>query len=290
VTLKYSAVFRIAGVTIEDRSIRSHFSRTWLIGIYRGFDRLESILERGVDIDRLPWEIMENGHETRPLLDTGPWRGRSAVATRPRGGDWLEDEGTRWRRSGIVGVSLREEHEAGQLDLHGEAQAMGANGVRFISFPVPDRGVPASAPAASPLITAISDALETGDNVAVHCRQGLDRSGMIAAGVVASAGVAPERAIEIVGAARGEIVPETLGQRSWVRRQAGRLPGGLSRCAQNQLTRAFPIVLLAFAGGRYASATGARAPPKRVGDRAACAARATRCDHRNFATRSRKRV
>jgi protein-tyrosine phosphatase len=153
----------------------------------------------------------------------GPSRGRLAVATRPRGGDWLEDEAGAWRRAGIdVVVSLLEEDEAGQLDLLGEAQAMGANGIRFISFPIPDLGVPVSAPAASSLITAISDALEAGDNVAVHCRQGLGRSGMIAAGVLASAGVDPERAIEIVSAARGEIVPETPGQRSWVQRQAGR--------------------------------------------------------------------
>jgi len=98
----------------------------------------------------------------------------------------------------------------------------GANGIRFISFPIPDRGVPVSTPAAASLITAISDALETGDHVAVHCRQGLGRSGLIAAGVLASAGVDPERAIEIVSSARGELVPETPGQRSWVRGQTGR--------------------------------------------------------------------
>src|SRR5260370_126959 len=31
----------------------------------------------------------------------GPWRGRLAVATRPRGGDWLEDEASGWRRAGL---------------------------------------------------------------------------------------------------------------------------------------------------------------------------------------------
>jgi protein-tyrosine phosphatase len=151
----------------------------------------------------------------------GPWRGRLAVATRPRGGDWLEDEASAWRQAGIdVIVSLLEEDEAAQLDLAGEAKAVGANGVRFISFPIPDRGVPASAPAASSLITAISDALETGDNVAVHCRQGLGRSGLIAAGVLASAGIDPERAIEVVSSARGQAVPEPPSQRSWIQGQA----------------------------------------------------------------------
>jgi hypothetical protein len=109
----------------------------------------------------------------------GPCRGRLAVAARPRGGDWLEDEASGWRRAGIdVIVSLLEADEAAQLDLVDEAKAAGANGIRFMSFPIPDRGVPASAAAAVSLIAAISDALEKGDNVAVDCRQGVGRSGV----------------------------------------------------------------------------------------------------------------
>ena len=78
----------------------------------------------------------------------GPWRGRLAVATRPRGADWLEDEAIGWRRAGIdVIVSLLEEDEAAQLDLVDEPEAAEANGMSFISFPIPDRGVPASATA-----------------------------------------------------------------------------------------------------------------------------------------------
>ena len=118
-----------------------------------------------------------------------PWRGRLAVAARPGGGDWLEDEASGWRRAGIVViVSLLGADEAAQIDLVDEAQAAEANGIRFISFPIPDRGVPASAPAAISLIAAISHALESGQNVAVYCRQGLGRSGLIAAGDLASAG------------------------------------------------------------------------------------------------------
>jgi len=147
----------------------------------------------------------------------GPWRGRLAIAARPRGGDWLEDEASGWRRAGIdVIVSLLEADEAAQLELVDEAKAAKSNGIRFISFPIPDRGVPASAPAAISLIAAVSDALKRGDNVAVHCRQGVGRSGLIAAGVLVSAGIDPERAIEVVSSARGQTVPETPGQRSWV--------------------------------------------------------------------------
>ena len=39
----------------------------------------------------------------------GPWRGRLAIAARPRGGDWLDDELSGWRQAGIdVVVSLLE--------------------------------------------------------------------------------------------------------------------------------------------------------------------------------------
>jgi hypothetical protein len=72
----------------------------------------------------------------------GPWRGRLAVVTRPRGGDWLEDEMAEWRRAGIdTVVSLLEEPEAGELYLTREAAAAEANGIRFIAFSIPDRGV-----------------------------------------------------------------------------------------------------------------------------------------------------
>ncbi len=147
----------------------------------------------------------------------GPWRGRFAVTTRPRGGDWLEGEAIGWRRAGIdVVVSLLEDEEETQLDLQAERKAAEASGIRFISFPIPDRGVPASLPDAVTLIASLSDALETGKNVAVHCRQGLGHSGLIAAAVLANSGLSPDQAIEVVSAARGQTVPETASQRSWV--------------------------------------------------------------------------
>jgi len=72
-------------------------------------------------------------------------------------------------------VSLLENDEADQLDLVDEPRAAAENGIRFISFPIPDRGVPASVPAAVSLMASIAVALEEGKNVAVHCRQGIGR-------------------------------------------------------------------------------------------------------------------
>jgi hypothetical protein len=91
----------------------------------------------------------------------GPWRGSLAIATRPRGGDWLEDEAAGWRRAGLdVVVSLLENEEAAQLDLVHEGDAAERNGVEFISFPIPDRGVPTSPPAVLSLLRGIAGSLE----------------------------------------------------------------------------------------------------------------------------------
>jgi protein-tyrosine phosphatase len=137
---------------------------------------------------------------------------------RPRGGDWLEDESRAWRRSGIdVVVSLLENEEAAHLDLLAEPQAAESNAIQFVSFPIPDRGLPASTPAALSLLSHITGALEQGKNVAVHCRQSIGRAGLIAAGVLIVSGVAPDRALEAVISARGVTVPETSEQREWIR-------------------------------------------------------------------------
>jgi protein-tyrosine phosphatase len=148
-----------------------------------------------------------------------PWPGRLAIAARPRGGDWLADEAIGWRRAGIdVVVSLLEEDEAAQLNLADEAQAAETENIRFISFPIPDLGVPASLRRAVSVMSEIDSALRAGKNVAIHCRQGIGRSGLIAAGVLAVAGINPDEAIRVVSSARGLSVPETDEQRLWLRR------------------------------------------------------------------------
>ena len=148
----------------------------------------------------------------------GPWRGRLAVASRPRGGDWLEDEITGWRKAGLdVVVSLLEKDEAAQFELGHEGEVAESKGVRFISFPIPDRGVPASTREALSLFSRIAAALDEGKNVALHCRQGIGRSGLIAAGVLLTSGMGVDKALEVVGAARGEAIPETPAQLQWIR-------------------------------------------------------------------------
>lgn len=160
-----------------------------------------------------------------PFWIPGPWRGRLSMVARPRGGDWLDDEARAWRGAGIdVVVSLLESDEAIQLGLTEERQAAERQALSFVSFPIPDRGVPASSEAAIEVIGRILTGLRAGNNVAVHCRQGIGRSGLIAAAVLVSSGLQPEQAMEIVSSARGIPIPETLVQRRWIQGVPSRVP------------------------------------------------------------------
>jgi protein-tyrosine phosphatase len=155
-------------------------------------------------------------------------RGRLAVLPRPRGGDWLEDEVRSLRGAGVdVLVSLLTREEAAELDIADEAGCCAASGIEFFSFPITDRGVPASASDALGLVRRLAGSVAEGKGVAVHCRQGVGRSALVAVCILASLGDGPDAAFDRVAAARGCPVPDTAEQRDWVLRFAEKhLKGG----------------------------------------------------------------
>ncbi len=147
----------------------------------------------------------------------GAWPGRLAVMSRPRGGDWLEDEVRAWRRSGVaVVLSLLTGDETAELDLTDEDEHCRANGIHFHSFPITDRGVPASQAAVSETVACLARYLADGTDVAVHCRQGIGRSALVAACLLIRLGHDADAAVARVSAARGCPVPETAEQRQWI--------------------------------------------------------------------------
>ena len=147
----------------------------------------------------------------------GPWRGRLAILPRPRGGDWLDDETGAWRRAGVhMVVSLLEREEETELELGREAESASASGLAFVSFPTPDRGVPSSREAVAAVITRLTDVLRTGNNVGIHCRQGIGRSALLAAATLISAGEDLDSALRSIAHSRGVAVPETEEQRRWI--------------------------------------------------------------------------
>ena len=63
----------------------------------------------------------------------------------------------------------------------------------------------------------LDEMLRQGRNVAIHCRQGIGRSGMIAAALLVKKGTAVDSALKLISQIRGLPVPETPEQRDWVR-------------------------------------------------------------------------
>ena len=152
-----------------------------------------------------------------PYWVDGPWLGKLAVAARPRGGDWLHDEVAKWKREGVDAVlSLLESDEERDLDLRGEGDEIQAQGLKFWSLPVADRQPPRSEAQVASLLEQVGDALSSGKDVLVHCRQGVGRSGLIAACLLVKSGMSPGAAVDQVSAARGVTVPETDAQREWI--------------------------------------------------------------------------
>jgi protein-tyrosine phosphatase len=148
----------------------------------------------------------------------GPWQGKLAISARPRGGDWLEDDISGWRRAGVdVVVSLLTTQENADLQLGEESSLSQPRGLRFLSFPVEDRGVPVSQQGALAAVAKVNEMLQQGKNVAVHCRQGIGRSGMFVTASLVLCGWAVNDAMNLVSQARGLTVPETPEQREWIR-------------------------------------------------------------------------
>jgi len=139
---------------------------------------------------------------------------RLAIMARPRAGDWLDDEVTHWRVEGVgLVVSLLEPDETRELGLAGEADACCAQGIDFLNFPIPDRGVPEDRRQAEALALRLA---EMDRPVAIHCRAGIGRSALVAALTLIQRGLSADDAFARIGAARGLPVPDTDAQRRWV--------------------------------------------------------------------------
>lgn len=147
----------------------------------------------------------------------GPWSGRLAIVLRPRGEDWLKDEVRSWRESGLDEVvSLLTAGEVTEFGLDEEEKWCKAYGIRFRSFSIPDRGVPASVDQFAHLVQEVEKAVSAGRNVGLHCRQGIGRSSLAAAALLMSVGESQEAAWKSIRQARGCPVPDTIEQRNWV--------------------------------------------------------------------------
>ena len=173
-------------------------ARSWATGLAKSFALFEAFR-----MSRLHWIELSAA-------------GRIAISARPRAEDWLETEVGEWKASGLdMVVSLLERDEVSELGLQREAELCPARGIEFISFPIPDRGVP-DARQALEIARSIADGIAGGRSIAVHCRAGIGRSSMIAACAMICSGIEASEALTLIRAARGVIVPDTEEQRDWI--------------------------------------------------------------------------
>lgn len=158
---------------------------------------------------------------TRLYWLNGPWKGKLALAARPRGDDWLESDVADWKRAGIGAVlSLLMPEEQRELGLRNESSELQKQGLEFSSFPIPDLLVPRSEAKLADVLDHVTHDLSAGTNVLIHCRQGIGRTGLIAACLLIKSGMSPGAAVDAASAARGMPVPETQEQRDWIERYA----------------------------------------------------------------------
>jgi len=129
----------------------------------------------------------------------------------------LDQDIAHWAQEGIeVIASLIEEDEIGGLEAEGDLCREA--GLEFISFPIADKGVPDSDAEAAELARLLAQHVSSGRPVAIHCRAGIGRASLIAAAVLICLDVDAETALAMITEARGVRVPETDGQRQWVKR------------------------------------------------------------------------
>jgi protein-tyrosine phosphatase len=109
-------------------------------------------------------------------------------------------------------VSLVEDHELVSLRIPSLVERSLALGMEVLRFPIADGSVPASRAAYVGLIREILLRAAAGTNVVIHCKGGLGRAGLVAAGCLVGVGLAADAAIRGVRETRDPKAIETPGQ------------------------------------------------------------------------------
>ncbi|MEI7833672.1 MAG: protein-tyrosine phosphatase family protein, partial [bacterium] len=143
--------------------------------------------------------------------------GALGIKPKPRGGDMLAEELYALREMGVdVIVSLLTEGECRELELSDEKEISQQYGMEFISFPIPDRQHPTDMLGYLRLIKILVDRLHQGQKIIIHCRTGIGRASLVAAGVLVLQGIPVDDAFARISAAKRCPVPDTDTQRQWL--------------------------------------------------------------------------
>ncbi len=136
---------------------------------------------------------------------------------KPVSGEWIEDEFSGIANEGILQiVSLLEPHESYELGLQNEEQLANKNGMKYLSYQIKDRGLPASLKQFSEITKNLYHQIAGGENTVIHCRSGIGRAGLVVGGVLLHCGFTAKEAFELISKKRGVQVPDTVEQEKWL--------------------------------------------------------------------------
>lgn len=140
-----------------------------------------------------------------------------AVMAKPVAGEWIEEEFQGIANEGIKQiVSLLEAHESYEVGLSREQDYAQNYEMEFVSYPIPDRGLPTSVKQFSEFTRKLYHDIAGGKSTVIHCRAGIGRTGLVAAGVLLHCGFEPDDAFKHISKKRGVQVPDTEEQYNWV--------------------------------------------------------------------------
>jgi len=143
-------------------------------------------------------------------------KGELWLMPRPSPGENLSDDLSWLHAQGVATlVSLLEVSEANEMNLELEGSIASSLGLTFLQLPIPDRGTPRDATSFKQLVATLVAKLVQGEKIAVHCRAGIGRTGMVALAVLHSFGLTDP--VAIVSQARRVQVPDTETQLQWVK-------------------------------------------------------------------------
>ena len=148
-----------------------------------------------------------------PIVSDQP--GSLFIMPKPSG-EWLDEDVAHYRSMGAnTIISMLEPAEIEELSLQNEGVACADNQLDFINFPIQDRGLP-DRDGFKDLISIVTKRLRNNEGVAVHCRAGIGRSGMLVCCALAEFLGSAVEAMDVVSRSRGVEVPDTEEQREFI--------------------------------------------------------------------------
>ena len=130
--------------------------------------------------------------------------------------EWLTDDISHYSSMGVsLVLSLMEINESYECGLQKEQEILSDFGIEFLNYEIKDRGLPKLTDFRK-LIRELYVQVSEGASLAVHCRAGIGRSGVVASCLLIEDGADPQHAIDMVSAARRVSIPDTQEQYDFI--------------------------------------------------------------------------